>query len=126
MLPFLIPSHFRSLPYSLTNSLPSGQRILHRLIYQAFPESTSAPSHPGDTDFASTSPPLHYMTLEVVLSEPPSVIPSRLADSEDSEVDKTSSNSPLVPRLTRGVQRDLDIMLPDRYVSCSLDRMLQC
>ena len=89
---------FISLPYNLTNSLPSSQRIVHRLVYYA-----SAQSSVGNSNVALELPTIPFMILEAVLAEPNSSLSPVPGSSESTE-----------PQLMQGLQRQVDIMLPDR------------
>ncbi|THH33503.1 hypothetical protein EUX98_g623 [Antrodiella citrinella] len=90
-----------SLPYSLSSSLPSQQRVLHRLVYQAATSSAESSHH------ALLLPAVHHMTLEVVLTDPSSSPAS--SSSDDAKGFRT-------PQLVCGVERKLDLMLPDRFM----------
>lgn len=98
-----------SLPYSLTNSLPSEQRILHRLVYQAVPSSDESKNA---VDQATVLPAVHYMTLEILLAEPTA------SPSSSSTLNREGNGTGFLttPQLVHGIQRKVDVMLPDRFM----------
>ncbi|KAH8102497.1 hypothetical protein BXZ70DRAFT_1006415 [Cristinia sonorae] len=85
-------SFLPSLPHSLTHSLPSEQRVLHRLCYSSVP--------PNAQDFQI--PTVHNMTFEITLS------------GSSSAAGCEKNTLPSAPRVHRGIQRQVDVMQPDR------------
>lgn len=113
----LIASH--SLPCSLADPSPSGQKIIHRLEYRLLDPSNL----PSSLQIGPPPSPSHSdesITLEVILAQSKQPLP--LLREEEAE----SSPSPPLPvqaRYTRSVDYPLDVLLPDRY---SITSSLNC
>ena len=108
-----------SLPCSLADPSPSGQKIIHRLEYRLLDLNNL----PSSLQMGPPSSPSHSdesIILEVVLAQPKQPLP--LLREEEIE----SSPSPPLPvqaQYTRSVDYPLDVLLPDRY---SITSHLSC